>query len=206
MGRHAMLSLATRLRRSGFSVENFAYNTVTGSLAAATARLRAVVNKDERPVALVGHSLGGLVSLHAAQGLPVAKVSSVVMLGSPYQGAEAGVRLRKLTGGPRSIVARALADWAKLDSKPTVQVPVYTLVGTRSAGLGRIVCGFTEPNDGTVTVAETNYPGATSRQMAVSHTGMLFDVEVANQVAAWLQPQTTTTTGCELPELDEHVA
>lgn len=206
MGRHAMVSLSRRLRRAGFSVECFAYNTVTGSLDTAATRLRTRITKDERPVALVGHSLGGLVSLHAVQGLPGGQVQAVVLLGSPYQGAEAGVKLRKLTGGPRSIIARALAEWAALDSKPTVQAPVFTLVGTRSAGLGRVVCGFTEPNDGTVTVAETHYPGATSRQMNVSHTGMLFDEQVATQVATWLQLHNTAVTISEPAELDEQPA
>jgi hypothetical protein len=152
MGRHAMLVLAQRLRRDGFEVQCFAYNTVTGNLDANVAKLRAILARDSRPLALVGHSLGGLVSLRA------------------------GTR-----------IGRSLHDWASLDEKPTVAAPVFTLSGTQSAGLGRLLCRFTEPNDGTVTLAETRYPGATSCVMPVSHTGMLFSQPVATQVAAWLR-------------------
>jgi len=186
MGRHAMRYLEKQLAAAGFDVECFAYNTVTGNLESAASRLAQVLNSDTRPVALVGHSLGGLVALKAAQLCVAAPLSAVVLLGSPYQGAAAARVLRKLTGGKRSRIGRALTDWALLKSKPLAPAPVFTLSGTRSLGLGRIVCGFKEPNDGTVSVAETYYPGATSAIHPVSHTGMLFSTPVANQVKAWL--------------------
>jgi pimeloyl-ACP methyl ester carboxylesterase len=187
MGRHAMLVLATRLRREGFEVQCFGYNTVTGTLDANVAKLRAALARDGRPLALVGHSLGGLVSLRAAQGLPDGQLVAMVLLGSPYQGAQAAQGLRRLAGPAGTRIGRSLHDWAALDEKPTVAAPVFTLSGTQSAGLGRLLCRFTEPNDGTVTLAETLYPGATSCVMPVSHTGMLFSPPVAKQVAAWLQ-------------------
>lgn len=148
----------------------------------------AFLGQDPRPTALVGHSLGGLVSLHAGQFLPAGMLEAVVLLGSPYQGAKAAQILRRMTGGTGSRVGRALHDWADLPELPTVQVPVFTLGGTRASGLGRLVCGFKEANDGTVSVAETSYPGATACTMPVSHTGMLFSAPVAQQVANWLRP------------------
>lgn len=186
MGRLAMRFLAKKLRQAGFDVDCFGYNTVTGSLATAAGRLVTLVNKDTRPVVLVGHSLGGLVSLQASQVLSATQLRAVILLGSPYQGAAAARVLRKLTGGRRSKVGQALADWAVLSEKPVAHVPVFTLSGTRSAGLGRVVCGFREPNDGTVSVAETYYPGAISCILPVSHTGMLFDEQAAAQVATWV--------------------
>ena len=185
MGRHAMALLARRLRRQGFDVDCFAYNTVTGSLNAGTQKLHQELRRRPGPVALVGHSLGGLVSLQAAQFTDVS-LTAVVLLGSPVQGAKAARILRSVTGGSRSVVGRALHDWADGRKRPAVAVPVYTLAGTRSTGLGRVVARFKEPNDGTVTVAETHYPGATACALPVSHTGMLFDAEVAKQVSAWL--------------------
>jgi pimeloyl-ACP methyl ester carboxylesterase len=188
MGRPAMLYLAKRLQREGFNVRCFAHNTITGSLQRNAGRLAAFVGKGAGPTILIGHSLGGLVSLQAAQALPTESLVGVVLLGSPYQGAQAGRKLHRLLGPRSAHVARALHEWADLATKPTVTVPVFTLSGTRSSGLGRVVCGFREPNDGTVTVAETQYPNAVSRVMAVSHTGMLFDRRVAEQVAAWVRP------------------
>lgn len=187
MGRPVMLALARQLRLAGFDADCFAYNTVTGTLEDAGAQLIKMLITDARPVVLVGHSLGGLVSLAAAQHLPAAKLAGVILLGSPYQGATAAQVLHKITGGARSRIAPALTRWAELESKPTVRAPVFTLAGTLPSGLGRIVCGFREPNDGTVTVAETHYPGATTVLLPVSHTGMLFSAPVARQVTAWLQ-------------------
>lgn len=186
MGRHAMLLLARRLKQDGFEVHCFAYNTVTGSLQTAVDKLAERLAQDPRPVSLVGHSLGGLVALQTAQNLPVGRLDAVVLLGSPYQGAQAAQVLQRLGGRIGAGVGRALSDWAKLESKPTVTAPVFTLSGTLSAGLGRLLCGFIEPNDGTVTVRETHYPGAISLTLPVSHTGMLFSPRVSEQVSTWL--------------------
>lgn len=191
MGRHAMLYLAKRLRLDGFEVQCFAYNTITGSLDRNAAKLAAFVRRDSSPVALVGHSLGGLVSIQAAQCLSSSALAAVVLLGSPYQGAKAGRILRTVTGRGVSRIGRALHDWSDLPQKPTVQAPVFTLGGTRSSGLGRLLCGFKEANDGTVTVAETHYPSATACLLPVSHTGMLFNAGVARQVGVWLRPSET---------------
>jgi len=188
MGRPAMLYLAKRLHRDGFNVRCFAHNTITGSLKRNASRLAAFVGKGVGPTVLIGHSLGGLVSLQAAQTIPAESLAAVVLLGSPYQGAQAGRKLHRLLGQRSAHVARALHEWADLAAKPTVTVPVFTISGTRSSGLGRVICGFREPNDGTVTVAETQYPNAVARVMPVSHTGMLFDHRVAEQVSAWVRP------------------
>jgi pimeloyl-ACP methyl ester carboxylesterase len=187
MGRHAMLLMARRLRRDGFDVRCFAYNTVTGSLASASLKLAVFASQVSGPVSLVGHSLGGLVCLQAAQALTPKKLEAVVLLGSPYQGSKAAELFNKATGGARSPFGRALQDWAHLPHKPTVRAPVFTLIGTRPAGLGRLVCRFDAPNDGTVGVSEASYPGAISLLRPVSHTGMLFDAQVAQQVSAWLR-------------------
>lgn len=195
MGRHAMFMLSRRLQREGFQVRCFAYNTVTGTLDASVAKLAAFLKEDGRSTALVGHSLGGLVSLQAAQSLPDGLLTALVLLGSPYQGAQAGRALKSRIGRAGARIARALHGWAELEQKPTVTVPVFTLSGTQSAGLGRLLCQFEEPNDGTVTLAETHYPGATACAMPVSHTGMLFSAPVAHQVAAWLRAVLLTLAG-----------
>lgn len=187
MGRPVMQVLAKRLRSDGFEVGCFGYNTLTGSLAKSAERLAAFVHRDARPVVLVGHSLGGLVSLQAAQSLGVEKLAAVVLLGSPYQGAQAARVLHGAAGGALAEVGTALRDWSLLPEKPTVPVPVFTLAGTLATGLGKVVCRFDEPNDGTVSVAETYYPGATACTLPVAHTGMLFDTKVAEQVAQWMR-------------------
>jgi hypothetical protein len=62
------------------------------------------------------------------------------------------------------------------------------IAGNRSVGLGRLVARLTEPNDGTVAVAETAVPGAHARLvLPVAHFAMLLAPVVARQVARFLR-------------------
>ena len=194
MNRLAMVPLGRRLRRLGFVVHYFAYNSVSGSLTQSAERLKACINRVAQlgPVALVGHSLGGLVSLQASLDVPQNQIAALVMVASPYGGAHAGAKLSQFPGGAR--IGPAVHEWSRRVPRPRASVPVFTISGTRSSGLGRFFCRFDSPNDGTVTVAEAHYPGATSRILPVSHSGMLFDKEVALQIANWLHPLDTTLT------------
>lgn len=190
-----MRYLGRHLRRAGLETQLFGYNTVTASLESCARGLADFVAARDTPVVLVGHSLGGLVSLAAAQHIPEEQLAGVVMLGSPYQGAKAGRILRSLTGGPFSRIGRPMHDWNALPSKHTAPAPVFTLAGTRSLGLGRMICRFHEPSDGTVTLAETQYPGATARSLPVSHTGMLLNRAAAHQVTHWVESLRTASPG-----------
>ena len=77
--------LAARLRREGFVPEVFGYASVFGGPEVAVPRLVARL-RDSEPVAVLGHSLGGLIALEALRrspGLPkiVWPISSSVMIG-----------------------------------------------------------------------------------------------------------------------------
>jgi hypothetical protein len=62
------------------------------------------------------------------------------------------------------------------------------LAGTRSIGLGRIVPGLPRPNDGVVTLAETQLHGATDFiVLPVAHSEMLASRRCAEQIAAFLE-------------------
>jgi hypothetical protein len=54
-------------------------------------------------------------------------------------------------------------------------------------GLGRLFADFDADHDGTVSVAETQLPGARDHiVMPTSHTGLLFSADVADQAAHFL--------------------
>ncbi|WP_267127366.1 esterase/lipase family protein, partial [Xanthomonas sacchari] len=80
-----LLPLALRLRRDGWRVASFGYSTAFGGAEAALPRLHARIERMAAtgPVALVGHSLGGLIALQALQEVPSLPVTRVVCLGSP---------------------------------------------------------------------------------------------------------------------------
>jgi pimeloyl-ACP methyl ester carboxylesterase len=181
--------LAARLRAGGFEVETFGYPSVFGGAEAAAQQLAAKLRLDARkrkaPAHLVGHSLGGLVSLLAARDeeLPVQRI---VCLGSPLTGSGAAraVQGRGLGFGMgRS--ARVLLKG--LESAPP-QREIGAIAGTLEAGLGRVFGTFDGPHDGTVAVAETRLSGLVDHcEVRASHMGLLVSRVAAESVANFLR-------------------
>lgn len=181
--------LAARLRAAGFDVETFGYPSVFGGAEAAAQQLAAKLRLDARrtkaPAHLVGHSLGGLVSLLAAHDDEV-PVQRIVCLGSPLTGSGAAraVHGRGLGFGMgRS--ARVLLKG--LESAPP-QREIGAIAGTLEVGLGRVFGTFDGPHDGTVAVAETRLPGLVDHcEIRASHMGLLVSRPAAEAVANFLR-------------------
>ena len=138
---------------------------------------------------LVGHSLGGLLLLHAQQRQPDPRPGRIVCLGSPLRGSRAAKALAGLPFGEEilgatirdAVLSGGLSAWRG-------QREVGVIAGTLAAGLGVLFSELPEPNDGTVAVDETRLPGITDHlQLKVSHTGLLFDDQVAAQTAYFLR-------------------
>src|SRR5690606_19274887 len=65
---------------------------------------------------------------------------------------------------------------------------VGVIAGSMKLGLGRLFAHLETEHDGTVMVSETLLPGAKDHiVLAVTHTGMLFSAEVAEQAAHFLK-------------------
>ena len=82
-------------------------------------------------------------------------------------------------------MTETVADWSdKVMSRREVGV----VAGSSPTGLGRFFAAFDEPNDGSVAVAETRLAGLKDHVvLSVSHTGMLFSGDVADQAAHFLE-------------------
>ena len=191
MNAAAMGLLARALRRAGLRTASIGYRAMREPLERHLGRVAHALRAcDAGPVHLLGHSLGGLVALHALALPEAARVRRVLLLGAPVSGCESAARLAALPGG-RALMGRAL----DVLSHPFGSVPgtggspqVASIAGTRAFGLGRLVLGSAADGDGVVSVAETRLPGlAAHRDIAVSHSGMLFSREVARQSVAWLR-------------------
>lgn len=195
MPRFEMTPLMRRVTREcGLDGRCFGYRSVRGDLDANAERLVDCIREaGTDTVHLVGHSLGGVLALHALarnEGLPPGRV---VCLGSPLAGSRvAQVLNRHKWGRPilgptltRCVLERPATQWS---SAVTAGREVGIIAGIRPMGFGRLFTEFNEDNDGTVAVAETRLPGATDHLLLpVTHTVMVLSAAVARQTAAFLR-------------------
>ena len=178
--------LAARLRAAGFGVEVFGYPSVFGGPEVAIPHLIARL-RDSEPVALLGHSLGGLIALEALNREPDLPVTRVVCLGSPLRGSHAarGLAGRAWTspalGRSAGLLQRGFERWEG-------KQPVGMVAGNVPHGLGRYFTSFEDESDGTVAVAETRLPGLTDHcVVASSHSGLVFSTAAASQAMHFLR-------------------
>jgi pimeloyl-ACP methyl ester carboxylesterase len=182
--------LRRRLEARGFTVHDFTYSSITGSLADNAEALGAFVERiPGETVHLVGHSLGGvLICALLERSLP-ARMGRVVCLGSPLKGSKTAARLTRWPGG-RHLVGRCLVDVharGGFDAwRPGVEAGC--IAGRLPFGVGRLIGPFPEPNDGTVAVDETRVAGLADHiVLPVSHVALLWSAQVGAQVEHFLE-------------------
>jgi len=86
------------------------------------------------------------------------------------------------------IVGRSIRDsLARTHWEVPADVEVGVLSGSRSFGMGRLIPGLRQPNDGVVAVEETRLTGSRDAiTLPVSHSEMLFSGACAIQIASFL--------------------
>ncbi|HSX60058.1 MAG TPA: alpha/beta fold hydrolase [Tahibacter sp.] len=178
----SLLLLRRRLREAGFVTELFDYASVFGrdehSLERLGRRIRAL---HPRRVHLVGHSLGGLVAVRALHRLSTVLDGRVVCLGSPLNGSTVARRVPKLLGCSTDVLCSGLPEHVS-------PVEVGVIAGTQALGIGQLMGAFDGPNDGTVAVAETRWPGAVAHcEVNTSHTGLVLSGEAADLTVRFLR-------------------
>lgn len=178
------------LARMGFDAVCYSYPSVRLSLTENADRLAQFARTLAEPrIHWVGHSLGGLVILRMLEREPALPPGRVVLLGVPYGDGYARRALAASRLGVR-MLGRSIGEW--IDIKKPENFPgreIGVIAGSLSRGLGRVVArGLPIPNDGVVTVAETELAAARDRiVLPVSHTGMLLSRSVARQTGAFLR-------------------
>ena len=179
-----------RIRREGFRVSTISYGHLRQRAAVSAEdfgrRLDALEDDD---VHLVVHSFGGLVLLHLfEQSSPqrLAKIRSVVFLGSPLTGSEVTRHLlqSRLGGFWRWFFGTALDRGLAGNQPPFEPPPVKCLLvaGTGNAMFARLIWSETQPGDGLVSVAEAQPKNAQAN--IVEHTIDLGHAELIYRSAA----------------------
>jgi pimeloyl-ACP methyl ester carboxylesterase len=182
--------LARRISDAGFAAQTWSYPTLRSSLSENAERLARHCMALAAPrMHIVAHSMGGLVALRMLERHHELRCGRLVLIGTPYGDSFSARRLARFPGGPK-LLGRSIREW--LDGPrplPRGNAEIGIIAGTRGFCLGRLVApDLPPPNDGVVTVAETQVPGVTERvELAVGHTEMLLSRAVARQCCAFLR-------------------
>jgi len=174
----------------GFTTRQYSYHTVQVGLEDNIRLLHEFLRDvPGDTVHLVGHSLGGLLALHTVMRYPDLRPGRVVCLGSPLRGSVAARAMAGLPLGEEFLgqtIREAVLSGGLDEYRGNREVGV--IAGTLAVGLGLVLEDLPEPNDGTVSVVETQLPGIKDHlQISVSHTGLLVSPLVASETAFFLR-------------------
>lgn len=190
-----MMPLAARLRQQGYTCLALTYPTRRQTLhdSVATHLPRIQEFAADAPLCAIGHSLGGLYLRHLLAAWPQGLAGGrVVTLGTPHLGSKVGAYFRE-RGWRRNILGHCWEAGLDGCAPPwDANIPLLSIAGTKSLGIGSTLRLFAadEPNDGTVAVAETELPQAAAyHRLPTSHTALQFDAEAARLAIAWFQQE-----------------
>jgi pimeloyl-ACP methyl ester carboxylesterase len=186
----SMRLIQRRLEKHGYRVCAYSYPSVRLNLEQNADRLRRFCETlPSGKIHFVGHSMGGIVALKAAERVPPACRGRIVLLGTPFGGSFAARALERLPGGRRMLGA-CIAQWVAGERPAGFDAcELGVIAGNRGIGLGRVIArGLPRPHDGVVCVEETRVPGMRDHiVLKVGHTEMLFSRAVAEQLHAFLE-------------------
>lgn len=186
----AMGVLRRRLMPRGFTVHEFAYPSITGSLSDSAAALGAFVERvPGDAVHFVGHSLGGLLICALLERTVPERMGRIVCLGTPFKGSRTAARVTRWPGG-RHVVGKCLGEVHARGGFDSWRagVEVGCIAGRMPFGVGRLLGPLPEPNDGTVAVDETLIAGLKDHiVLPVSHVALLWSAQVSAQVVHFLE-------------------
>jgi pimeloyl-ACP methyl ester carboxylesterase len=190
-----MTLMKRRLEKDyGFRVLLFSYPSVRGTLDGNAAKLaRFIADQGLDSTHLIGHSLGGIITLRMLANHPAAVSGRVVCIASPLTGSRPATVLAQKKWAapiighslPDGVVHAPATDWAGGVCKSH---EVGIIAGTVPVGFGRLVTRFEGAHDGSVAVSETRLPGAKDHIcLKVSHKSILLSRDVVDQAAAFLK-------------------
>lgn len=180
----ALLFWKRQLTKAGYDAEFFSYPSLFQSPETAMQRLRDMALAQPN-THLLAHSLGGLLTVKALANTPEFK-GKIICVGTPLRGSEVARQMAIKHVGKLAGLSLPLLCHGIIQIPKGLQVSV--IAGIEPHGLGRLMYRFTEPNDGTVGLSETQLPGLAQHvQVKVSHSGQLFSREVAGKILLMLE-------------------
>lgn len=181
----AMALLGWRLRRGGHKPRWFGYVPALESFTACTQRLVSQIESQckDNPYALVGHSLGTVLIRNALPALQKHPPTACFFLAPPSVACQAAKffannPLYRLLMGE---MGQLLGNVALMNRLPVPLPDTWIFAGTR--GLPYAFSPFgTAPNDGILTVAETQVAGIPQLSIPATHTFIMNHPIVAAKI------------------------
>ena len=182
-----MRALALMLTRQGHKVYLYGYPTTASSFVKNAEHFARWLS-DQGPTNIVGHSLGAVVTLCALQSFSSSINNSgrFVALAPPFNGSVVGRNLAKYKLW-RAVLGESHKAWLERPLFIPNGWEIGVIAGNRSFGAGKFLTKLPTPNDGMVTVEETNLKNA--KEMIViksTHTGLIFSPQVAKLTSSFL--------------------
>ncbi|WGV97852.1 triacylglycerol lipase [Vibrio sp. YMD68] len=184
----ALLPLSQRLEKLGYHTDVVSYNSLNINAENVFKHIDTLLDPFETNI-LVGHSLGGLMIKHylANRKPSSVRVSHVIAIGSPIQGASIAEKISDL--GLGAILGNSTKHGLeKHDDTWNFPQKLGCIAGTQSIGLRPILLGSEMLSDGTVTVEETKINGMTDHVTFNSnHTSLLYSNDIPKQIDHFIQ-------------------
>lgn len=186
---YAMQYMERKLKQRGYEVYSFSYRSVRRSLAGNAQLLLDFVQKNSHSGDIchfVGHSLGGLLIRQAYALSPQYFTGRIVTLGTPHNGSEVA---RRVVNDLHEMIIGGAFDEALDGQLPPWpgQVELGSIAGDKCIGLGTVFESLEKPNDGTVTVRETQLSQQSDHiVLPLSHTAMVYSLRAVKQVDYFL--------------------
>jgi pimeloyl-ACP methyl ester carboxylesterase len=198
--RASMMFLGSRLARAGLRPSSFGYTVHNASLDAIGARFvthiaatrakdakASAVHDDEAPYAIIGHSLGNVITRHVLRELPRG-FARFVMLAPPNRPAllakklRANALFRALTGD----AGQALGDDAFYAALPRPEVPTLILAGDAGPRFAWLPFGG-QPSDGIVALDETKLDDVPHAVLPALHTFIMNNAVVQRAIVRFIE-------------------
>jgi len=173
----------------GLTLQAFRYSAASSTMNNVAERLAALVRELQAPaVHFLGHSLGGLVIYRFLERFPEQPPGRVVFLGTPCVASRAAQRAGRFPPVAHLMGQSVAQELLQPHERRWAHArPLGIIAGSQPIGVGQLLAGFAEENDGTVAVSETRMPGATDHiVLPVSHLGMLLSARVARATGTFL--------------------
>lgn len=184
-----MKLLARRLRLAGYRVRQFRYPSIVGTAEENVESLRqfAVASEGET-VHFVCHSMGGLLTHELFAKYPEQRPGRILAMGTPFNGSWTAERLCQLRLERATLGKTLLPLLERRPARWMADRELGIMAGTYPLGIGAVLGTMPGPNDGTVSVAETELPGAIEHRCEhVNHFGLLVSRGVFGRVTRFLR-------------------